>query len=70
MKILQYIQNDVVVNPNDVIRIAYCDLNIESTQPVAIAILRFEWTLYKKVENTMQCNFNVSMVLKMPGLKD
>ena len=43
MKILQCIQNEVVFNFNDVIRIAYCVLNIESTQPVAI--LTFEWTL-------------------------
>ena len=42
MKILQCIQNDVVVKFNDVIRIAHCALNIESTQPVAI--LTFEWT--------------------------
>ena len=43
MKILQCIQNDVVVNFNDVIRIACCALNIESTQPVNI--LTFEWIL-------------------------
>ena len=43
MKILQCTQNDVVVNFNDVIKIAYCALNIESTQP--ITILTFEWTL-------------------------
>ena len=43
MKILQCIQNDVVVNFNDVIRIACCALNIESTQPVNI--LAFEWIL-------------------------
>ena len=36
MKILQCIQNNVVFNFNDVIRIAYCALNIESAQPVAI----------------------------------
>ena len=40
MKILQCIQNDVVVNFNDVIRIPHCALNIELTQPVAI--LTFE----------------------------
>ena len=43
IKLLQCIQNDVVFNFNDVIRIARCTLNIESTQPVAI--LTFEWTL-------------------------
>ena len=43
MKILQCIQNDVVVNFNDVIRIACCALNIESTQPANI--LTFEWIL-------------------------
>ena len=43
MEILQCIQNDLVINFNDVIRIARCALNIESAQPVAI--LTFEWTL-------------------------
>ena len=33
IKILQHAQNDVVVNFNDVIRIAHCALNIELTQP-------------------------------------
>ena len=47
MKILQCTQNDAVVNFNDVIRIAYCVLNIKSTQPVAN--LSFEWTLYTVV---------------------
>ena len=42
-KILQCIQNDVVVNFNDVIRIACCALNIESTQ--LVNILTFEWIL-------------------------
>ena len=66
MKILQCIKNEVVVNFNDVIRIAHCALNIESTQPVAI--LTFEWTLLvTKSTNTMQFYF---VVLKMPGLKD
>ena len=41
MKVLQCIQNGVVVNFNDVIRIARCALHIESTQPVSI--LTFEW---------------------------
>ena len=36
MKILQCIQNDEVFNLNDVIIIARCALNIESTQYVAI----------------------------------
>ena len=53
MKILQCTQNDIVVNFNDVIRIAHCALNIESTQPVAI--LTFKWTLeVTKSKNTMQ----------------
>ena len=43
MKILLCTQNDVVVNFNDVIRIAHCALNIESTQHVAI--LTFQRTL-------------------------
>ena len=43
MKILQFNQNDVVFNFNDVIIIARCALNIESTQHVAI--LTFEWIL-------------------------
>ena len=42
MQIQQCIQNDVVVNFNDVIRIRHSALNIESKQPVAI--LTFEWT--------------------------
>ena len=41
MKYLLYIQNDVVFNFNDVIIIARCALNIESTQHVAI--LTVEW---------------------------
>ena len=40
MKIPQCIQNDIVVNLNDVIRIRHCASNIESKQPVAI--LTFE----------------------------
>ena len=43
MKILQYTQNDVVVNLSDVIIIASCAVNIELTKP--FAILTFEWTL-------------------------
>ena len=43
MKILQCIQNDVVFSFNDVIIIARCALNIESTQHVDI--LTFEWIL-------------------------
>ena len=66
MKILQYVQNDVVFNFNDVIIIARCALNIESTQHVAI--LTFEWIfLVTKSKNAMQFYFEV---LKMPGLKD
>ena len=58
--------NDVVVNFNDVIKIAHCALNIESTQPVAI--LTFELILsVTKSENTVQFYF---VVLKMRGLKD
>ena len=66
MKILQCIQNDVVVNLNDVIRIACCALYIESTQPGAI--LTFQWILgVTNSKNTIQFYF---VVLKMPGLKD
>ena len=66
MKILQCIQNDVSFNFNDVIRIAHCFENIESTQPVAI--LTFEWTLFlTRSKNTRQFYF---VVLKIPGLKD
>ena len=43
MKILQRIQNDLVVNFNDDIRIAHCALNIVSAQ--LVAILTFEWIL-------------------------
>ena len=43
MEILQCMKNEVVVNFNDVIRIAHCALYTELTQPVAI--LTFEWTL-------------------------
>ena len=43
IKILQCIQNDLVVNFNDVMRTAHCPLNIESTQ--SVAILTFELTL-------------------------
>ena len=43
MKILQWIQNDLVVNFNDDIRIAHCALNIELTQ--LVAILTLEWIL-------------------------
>ena len=66
MKIPQCIQNDVVVNFNDVIRIRHCALNIESKQRVAI--LTFGWTsLVRKSKNAKQF---YSVVLKMPGLKD
>ena len=43
MKILLCIQNGVVVNFNDVIRIVHCALYIEMTQPVAIPT--FKWIL-------------------------
>ena len=43
MKILQCIQNVEVFNFNDVIIIARCALNIESTQHVAT--VTFEWKL-------------------------
>ena len=53
MKIPQCIQNDVVVNFNDVIRIGHCASNIESNQPVAI--LTFEWTsLVRESKNAKQ----------------
>ena len=66
MKILQCIQNDVVVNFNDVIRIRHCALNIESKQPVAI--LTFEWTsIVRKSKNAKQFYF---VEIKIQGLKD
>ena len=66
MKILQCIQNDVVVNFNDVIRIPHWALNIVSTS--SVAILTFKWTLQvTKSKKTMQ--FYI-LVLKMLGLKD
>ena len=43
MKIPQCFQNDVVGSFNDVIRIAHCALNIESTQRVPFQT--FEWIL-------------------------
>ena len=43
IKILQRLKNDVIVNFNDVIRIAHCAINIDLTRPVAI--LTFELTL-------------------------
>ena len=61
MKILKCTQNDVVVNFNDVIRIAHCALNIESIQPVSI--LTFKWTLYI----TKSEKYNVSLFC---GFKD
>ena len=60
MKSLQRTQNDLVVNFNDVIRIAHCALNIELTQPVAMD------SISTKNENTVQFYF---VVLKMSGLK-
>ena len=63
---MQCTQNDVVVNFNDVIRIAHCALNIESTQHVVI--LTFELTLsVTKTIKTVQFYF---VVLRMRGLKD
>ena len=44
MIIMLYIENDVVVNSHDVIRIMHCTLYIESAQPAAI--LTCEWTSY------------------------
>ena len=43
MKIRQCIQRDVLFNFNNVIIIARCALNMESTQ--SVAILKFEWML-------------------------
>ena len=66
MNIRQCIQNDVVVNFNDVIKIRHCALNIESKQ--LVAILTFEWTsLVRESKNAKQF---YSVVLKMLGLKD
>ena len=49
---MQCIQNDVIVNFNDIIRIVHCALNIESTQTVTF--LTFEWTfLYKNRHRNM-----------------
>ena len=39
MQILLCTQNDVVVNFNDVIRIAHCALSIEPTQRAAVLTL-------------------------------
>ena len=36
MKYMLCIENDVVVNFNDVIRIVHCALNIDLRQPIAI----------------------------------
>ena len=55
MKIPQCIQNDVVVNFNDVIRIRHCALNIEAKQPAAI--LTFKWTSLVIKKNKMQSSF-------------
>ena len=58
IKILQYIKNDMVVNFNDVIRIAHCAIDIDLTRPVAI--LTFEITLQvTKSKTTMQVYFVV-----------
>ena len=66
MKIQQCIQNDVVVNFNDAIRIRHCALNIESKQPVAF--LTLGWTsLVRESKNAKQF---YSVVLKMPGWND
>ena len=43
LKIVQCIQDDVVINFNDVMRIVDRDVNIESAH--ADSILTFEWTL-------------------------
>ena len=55
MKVLQCTQNDVVVNFNDVIRIAHCVLNTESTQPVAILTLNHGHYRLQNVK--IQCSF-------------
>ena len=66
MKIQQCIQNDVVVNINDIIRIRHCASNIESKQPVTI--VTFEGTsLVRKSKNAKQFYY---VVLNMTGLKD
>ena len=43
LKIMQCTQNDVVVNFDDVIKIAHCALDIEWTRSVSIPTLK--WTL-------------------------
>ena len=66
MKILQYFQNDVVVNFIKVIRIVHCALNIESAQTVSI--LTFEWTL---LVTKIMCALQLcSVVIKIHGMKD
>ena len=52
-KILQCTQN-VVVNFNDVIRIAHCALN---TELIPVAILIFEWTLLVTKNTVLLCGF-------------
>ena len=66
LNILQCIQNDVVINFNDVIRIVHCAPNIESAQ--SVSILTFE-RISKATQNiiTMQFYF---VVIIMHGMKD
>ena len=45
---MQCIQNDVIVNFNDIIRIVHCALNIKSTQTVTF--LTFEWKFCIKID--------------------
>ena len=62
MNILQRIQNDVVVNFNDVIKILHWVLIIESTQPATILTFEWTWTLQViKSKKTVQFYFNCSL---------
>ena len=56
---MQCTQNDVVVNFNDVIRIAHCALNIESTQHVAILTFKLTLSVTKTKKNSavLLCSF-------------
>ena len=65
LEILQFIQNDVVVNFNHVVRFAHCALNIASTQPVSI--LTFEWTF--KVKKVKKYNAVLFLAFKDAGLE-
>ena len=58
LKGLKCIQNDVVANFNNAIRIVHCGLKIESTQPGATLI--FQWAL-----NVTKINLHSSYTVGM-----